>query len=276
MKSKNAVIILILLVGIIVWNFLNSEKYGIHFRTGVGSGDNRHHFNRVANTNTLIPIKIGSRMVHSNYGQDCLKCHSIIGSDNEPARPAPPLAANATLIHPFRGVCTKCHTITPASGAQQVANTNGVGIPIKIGALVTHTNYGQDCLKCHSIVGGDGKSAIPADPISPNDLLVHPFWGACTKCHPITTGKIALAGNLQQQQLHHQQFAGGGGGQGQGQLQAQQIQTIDQVTGLQGQGQSISGGQYVCSQCGHTGLPHFDQSGTPHCSECGGVMKMIN
>ncbi|MBF0205529.1 MAG: hypothetical protein HQK53_01435 [Oligoflexia bacterium] len=42
----------------------------------------------------------------------------------------------------------------------------------------------------------------------------------------------------------------------------------------QNQGQFISGGQYVCSQCGHTGLPHFDQNGIPHCTECGGVMKI--
>ncbi|MBF0360308.1 MAG: hypothetical protein HQK49_04815 [Oligoflexia bacterium] len=40
------------------------------------------------------------------------------------------------------------------------------------------------------------------------------------------------------------------------------------------QGQYISGGQYVCSQCGHTGLPNFDQNGVPHCSECGGVMNI--
>ncbi|MBF0298679.1 MAG: hypothetical protein HQK51_08165 [Oligoflexia bacterium] len=91
-------------------------------------------------------------------------------------------------------------------------------------------------------------------------------------------GQMALAGL--QQQLPQQQLAPSEQVQIQGQIQApdqlgQGVQTQNQ-TQIQNQAQDqfISGGQYVCSQCGHTGLPNFDQNGTPHCSECGGVMNI--
>ncbi|MBF0106088.1 MAG: hypothetical protein HQM16_12265 [Deltaproteobacteria bacterium] len=44
----------------------------------------------------------------------------------------------------------------------------------------------------------------------------------------------------------------------------------------QGQGAFIAGGQYICPACGHTGLPHFDTNGVPHCPLCGNQMSVNN
>ncbi|MBF0314638.1 MAG: hypothetical protein HQK50_09795 [Oligoflexia bacterium] len=83
----------------------------------------------------------------------------------------------------------------------------------------------------------------------------------------LQAGQMALAGNLRPTQVtpspaQGQQVMG---------VQQQQLQ-LPQTN--QVQGQFIAGGQYVCSQCGHTALPNFDQNGTPHCSECGGLMNI--
>ncbi|MBF0106083.1 MAG: PDZ domain-containing protein [Deltaproteobacteria bacterium] len=59
-------------------------------------------------------------------------------------------------------------------------------IPIHIGDTVPHGNkYGNQCLMCHSLPGGDQKPAIPAGPISMSTPMPHPFWGECQKCHAI-------------------------------------------------------------------------------------------
>lgn len=71
---------------------------------------------------------------------------------------------------------------TQGAGIQKVA---AGGIPIQIGQLVPHAFYGNDCLKCHSIAGGDQKPPIPDVPIKPSAIMPHPFWGVCTKCHEI-------------------------------------------------------------------------------------------
>ena len=58
-----------------------------------------------------------------------------------------------------------------------------VKIPMKIGDLMTHGNYGINCMMCHSLIGKDQKPAIPAGAINPATLMPHPYWGECKKCH---------------------------------------------------------------------------------------------
>lgn len=91
-------------------------------------------------------------------------------------------------------------------------------------------------------------------------------------------GQMALAGLKQQQSQQQQvqplqQVAPSEQVQIQAQIQPQ-AETGTTLGQTQDQGQFIAGGQYICSQCGHTGLPNFDQNGTPHCTECGGVMNI--
>ncbi|MBF0299501.1 MAG: YeeE/YedE family protein [Oligoflexia bacterium] len=93
------------------------------------------NFDRVA-SGTGIPIRIGDTMIHSNYGHDCLKCHYIAGGDTFPKIRARPIAPDAKLRHPFRGVCNKCHTSTQA-GAATVAYVN---------SIVGQNVWGADCL----------------------------------------------------------------------------------------------------------------------------------
>ena len=69
---------------------------------------------------------------------------------------------------------------------QSVANAK---IPISIGQLMPHPNYGHDCLQCHSLIGKDQKAPIPAPPISAAALIPHPYWGECSKCHQNGTGQ---------------------------------------------------------------------------------------
>ncbi len=59
-------------------------------------------------------------------------------------------------------------------------------IPIAIGQIVPHGNYGNNCLMCHSLPAGDQKPAIPAGPVAWTTPMPHPYWGECTKCHKMT------------------------------------------------------------------------------------------
>ncbi|MBF0207651.1 MAG: YeeE/YedE family protein [Oligoflexia bacterium] len=99
----------------------------------------RGHFNTVVAGG--VPLLIGARMPHGNRGQDCLKCHEIVGSNKKAAIPSPPIATNATLIHPFWGVCNKCHQSTPAT------NQNGVGTTVTyINTNIGKNIWGASCI----------------------------------------------------------------------------------------------------------------------------------
>ncbi|MEI8346735.1 MAG: NifB/NifX family molybdenum-iron cluster-binding protein [Pseudomonadota bacterium] len=67
---------------------------------------------------------------------------------------------------------------------QVVAAAGGIP-PIKLSDVVTHPNYGQDCLKCHQVIGQKNKAPIDGGTILLTANLTHPFWGTCTVCHKI-------------------------------------------------------------------------------------------
>ncbi|MBF0205533.1 MAG: PDZ domain-containing protein [Oligoflexia bacterium] len=103
--------------------------------TGTGGGNGRGLFHRAAAG--AIPIVIGAKMPHPNYGIDCLKCHNVVGGDKKPAIPAGPIAPNAMLIHPFWGDCKKCHKVTASAKAVPAAYINTV---------VGKNIWGADCI----------------------------------------------------------------------------------------------------------------------------------
>ncbi|MBF0360312.1 MAG: PDZ domain-containing protein [Oligoflexia bacterium] len=137
-------IILILLIAVIISTIFFEHRrggggnggfgsgLGGFFHRGDGGGTAKGYMHRMANTTGggKLPIQIGAKMVHPNYGQNCLMCHSVAGGDKKPAIPAGPITPDATLIHPFWGECVKCHKITGAgaggAGGKPVAYINTV------------------------------------------------------------------------------------------------------------------------------------------------------
>ncbi|MBT3235398.1 MAG: PDZ domain-containing protein [Bdellovibrionales bacterium] len=142
-----------------------------------------------------IPLTYNAIMRHVYRGNRCRKCHTVTGVATPP-RPFPvPIAPKAPMRHPYWGKCVKCHKFTGGATnavaflgvAAKPATTgpNAGKIPIMIGSVMTHTNYGNNCEMCHFVPGGDQKPAIPSGPIKWSIPLPHPYWGACKKCHPI-------------------------------------------------------------------------------------------
>ncbi len=71
---------------------------------------------------------------------------------------------------------------------QPVAATGGIP-PIKLSDVVTHPNYGQDCTKCHTVVGKKTKGKIAGGTITNTANLTHPYWGPCNVCHKVVNNK---------------------------------------------------------------------------------------
>ncbi len=73
---------------------------------------------------------------------------------------------------------------------QTVAAAAAGGIPpIKLGDMVTHPNFGQDCTKCHEVTGPKSRSQIAGGKILLTANQPHPYWGPCTLCHTVVDSK---------------------------------------------------------------------------------------
>ncbi|MBL6988538.1 MAG: PDZ domain-containing protein [Bacteriovoracaceae bacterium] len=178
-------VVLVLLLIVVGWTVYIELGYGQR-----GSTTTLHARGATRVAAFKIPIRINMLMHHVFRGNNCYQCHKLVGAPEMPPMPARPILPKAPMTHPFWGKCTNCHKIlgAPAAGGKPVGFVPVFGagkIPIQIGQLVLHPNYGNDCMMCHMIPGGDQKPAIPADPIQWTIPLPHPFWGACKKCHAI-------------------------------------------------------------------------------------------
>lgn len=74
----------------------------------------------------------------------------------------------------------------PAQMQQGLAVAAAAGIPpIKLSDVVTHPNFGQDCEKCHEIIGPKARAPVNGGTIPITANMPHPFWGACKVCHTV-------------------------------------------------------------------------------------------
>lgn len=71
---------------------------------------------------------------------------------------------------------------------QQAAATTGIP-PIKLSDVVTHPYFGQDCTKCHSVIGPASKTRLDGGKILDTANLTHPYWGPCNVCHAIVNAQ---------------------------------------------------------------------------------------
>ena len=74
----------------------------------------------------LSRINIGQDIPHAFLGNECLKCHFVRGNPKPPI-PAPIIAADAVMPHPFRGECKICHKMV-GGGANPVAFINMLAV----------------------------------------------------------------------------------------------------------------------------------------------------
>ena len=72
---------------------------------------------------------------------------------------------------------------------QMVAATAGGIPPIKLGDMVTHPNFGQNCTQCHQVTGPKSRSPINGGQILLTANQPHPYWGACNLCHTVVDAK---------------------------------------------------------------------------------------
>jgi predicted Fe-Mo cluster-binding NifX family protein len=188
-------------VGLVLALLLIVIGWTIYVEMGYGNQPKRsvlHHGHGAGATQQVamgkVPLLYNAVMRHAYRGNKCEKCHTATGTPT-PLRPFPvPISAKAKMPHPYWGECVKCHKFTggvvPVAfvGVAATAATTGPNagkIPIMIGSVVPHTNYGNNCEMCHFVPGGDQKPAIPSGPIKWSIPLPHPYWGACKKCHKI-------------------------------------------------------------------------------------------
>ncbi len=68
---------------------------------------------------------------------------------------------------------------------QVVAAANGGIPPIKLSDVVTHPNFGQDCAKCHQVIGPKSRAPIEGGTIPITANMPHPYWGPCNVCHKV-------------------------------------------------------------------------------------------
>ncbi|MBF0492785.1 MAG: PDZ domain-containing protein [Deltaproteobacteria bacterium] len=69
---------------------------------------------------------------------------------------------------------------------QLAAAKGGGGIPpIKLSDVMTHPNYGQDCTKCHEVIGPKSRAPINGGSIPVTATMTHPYWGPCAVCHQV-------------------------------------------------------------------------------------------
>ncbi len=74
--------------------------------------------------------------------------------------------------------------MNPVQG--QVVAAAGGGIPpIKLSDVVTHPNFGQDCAKCHQVIGPKSRAPIEGGTIPVTANMPHPYWGPCNVCHKV-------------------------------------------------------------------------------------------
>ncbi len=104
---------------------------------------NRAFAQRVAApaANGMIPISIGQAVPHANYGNNCMQCHVLNGTDQKPAINAMPITTTATMPHPYWGECSKCHKILPCPGGGQ-----GRNVALTTGAVSGRNLMGAELL----------------------------------------------------------------------------------------------------------------------------------
>lgn len=77
-------------------------------------------------------------------------------------------------------------TIAMGTPMQPMTVAAGGGIPpIKLSDVVTHPNYGQDCTKCHEVIGPKSRAPVEGGTIPVTANMPHPYWGPCNVCHKV-------------------------------------------------------------------------------------------